>query len=418
MARFKYTAIDGSGNEKKGTIQADSVEEARSKLSAMSLMPTQVQAHGNGSASSKSGGGKKSSGGFNINLPFSKVVNQEELTLFTRQLATLLKAGVPLLRGLEVIHKQERNLRFKEVLHSLCENVRGGSALSEGLLQYPRIFDGLFVNMVRAGEAGGILEVVLDRLATFMEKSLRLRKKVKSAMVYPVVVISLAVAIVALLMVVVVPQFESIFADMLQGAELPVITQIVIDASTFVKDNFLIAAGGIIGAVILFRLLAQTPVGSKAIDTTTLALPKVGELSAKINVARFTRTFGTLLSAGVPILDALLITQDIASNYKFSDAIGRIHDQVRDGESVCGPMDNEPVFPSMVTSMVEVGEETGDLPDMLNRVADNYEEDVDNTVNGITSIIEPVMIIFLAVIVGFIVIALFLPIIRIIEELT
>jgi len=416
MARFKYTAIDGGGKEKKGTIQAESVEEARSKLSGMSLMVTQIQAQGNGGSSAKKSGGGKRSGGFS--LPFSKVVNQEELTLFTRQLATLLKAGVPLLRGLEVIHKQERNPRFKEVLHSLCENVRGGSALSDGLIQYPRIFDGLFVNMVRAGEAGGILEVVLDRLATFMEKSLRLKKKVKSAMVYPVVVITLAVAIVALLMVVVVPQFESIFADMLQGAELPVITQIVIDTSTFVQSNFLVAIGLVIGVVIFFRVLSQTRMGSKVIDSTTLALPKIGELSAKINVARFTRTFGTLLSAGVPILDALLITRDIASNYKFSDAIGRIHDQVRDGESVCGPMDHEAVFPSMVTSMVEVGEETGDLPDMLNRVADNYEDDVDNTVNGITSIIEPVMIIFLAVIVGFIVIALFLPIIRIIEELT
>ncbi len=418
MPRFNYTAIDSNGKEKKGRIEAESVEDAKSKLSGMSLMPTQVTAE-SGNASKKKNGGKsaaprKAGGG----LPFFKVINQEELTLFTRQLATLLKSGVPLLRSLEVIHKQERNVKFKGVLGNLCDNVRGGNSLSDGLLQFPRIFDGLYINMVRAGEAGGILEVVLDRLATFMEKTVRLKKKVKSAMVYPAVVVSLAVIIVALLMVVVVPQFESIFEDMLGGAQLPAITQVVIDASAFVKDNILVTLGTIIAVFFLFRFMVRTPVGAKVVDSSLLKLPKVGDLVSKVNVARFTRTFGTLLSSGVPILDALLITRDIATNYKYNEAIDRIHNRVRDGETVSAPMDNEPVFPSMVTSMVEVGEETGDLPEMLNRVADNYDEDVDNTVNGITSIIEPIMIIFLAVIVGAIVIALFLPIIRIIEGLT
>lgn len=413
MPQFSYKAIDANGKERRGTVNADSAEEANNQLSNMGLMPTEV-AESRGKAKKAASGVQKAKKKGSL---FGRI-KSEELTLFTRQLATLLRSGVPLLRALDVMERQEKNPKLASVIESLAENVRAGNSFSDGLTQYPKIFDKLYVNMVRAGEAGGVLETVLDRLAGFMEKSLRLRKRVKSALIYPSVVIFVAVVIVVLLMVVVVPKFEQIFQDMLRGAALPTITQIVINASRFVQNNILVVIGAVIGAGILFRLLVRTPAGGRAKDFVVFKVPKIGDLLGKANIARFTRTFGTLLSSGVPILDSLVITREIVSNRYFADAIGRIHDQVRDGESVAAPMSNEKVFPSMVTSMVEVGEETGELDEMLTRVAENYDEDVDNAVNGITSIIEPVMIVFLAVVVGFIVIALFMPIIKIIETLS
>jgi len=316
------------------------------------------------------------------------------------------------------MERQEKNAKLAGIINTLSENVRAGNSFSDGLTQYPKYFDKLYVNMVRAGEAGGVLETVLDRLAGFMEKSLRLKKRVKSAMIYPSVVVFVAIVIVVLLMIVVVPKFEQIFEEMLRGAALPAVTQIVIGTSRFIQDNILLVLGVVVGTIIALRLIVKTAPGGRVVDYIIYKLPKFGDLLGKANIARFTRTFGTLLSSGVPILDALVITREIVSNRFFADAIGRIHDQVRDGESVASPMANEKVFPSMVTSMVEVGEETGELDEMLTRVADNYDEDVDNAVNGITSIIEPVMIVFLAVVVGFIVIALFMPIIKIIETIS
>jgi len=414
MPQYSYKAIDSNGKERRGNVNASSSEEANSQLSDMGLMPTEVverKAKGKrGKANSKRGEKKKSS-------LFGRISN-EELTLFTRQLATLLRSGVPLLRALDVMERQEKNAKLARIIHELAENVRSGNSFSDGLTQYPKYFDKLYVNMVRAGEAGGVLETVLDRLAGFMEKSLRLKKRVKSAMIYPSVVVFVAIVIVVLLMVVVVPKFEQIFEEMLRGAALPAVTQIVVGSSRFIQENIWLVIGLVFAAVITLKLLAKTPAGKRAVDLFVYKLPKIGDLLAKANIARFTRTFGTLLSSGVPILDALVITREIVSNQYFADAIGRIHDQVRDGESVADPMANEKVFPSIVTSMVEVGEETGELDEMLTRVADNYDEDVDNAVNGITSIIEPVMIVFLAVVVGFIVIALFMPIIKIIETLS
>ena len=413
MPQFTYKAIDGNGKERRGTVNAASAEEANNQVTGMGLMPTEI--------SEAKGKGKKAASGVKAAKKKSSLfgrVSSEELTLFTRQLATLLRSGVPLLRALDVMERQEKNAKLASIISGLAENVRAGNSFSDGLTQYPKIFDKLYVNMVRAGEAGGILETVLDRLAGFMEKSLRLRKRVKSAMIYPSVVIFVAIVIVVLLMVVVVPKFEEIFANMLKGAALPQITQIVVGSSRFVQENIVVVLVALVGAVVFLRIFFKTKVGGRAKDLVVFKLPKIGDLLGKANIARFTRTFGTLLSSGVPILDALVITREVVSNRYFADAIGRIHDQVRDGETVAAPMSNENIFPSMVTSMVEVGEETGELDQMLTRVADNYDEDVDNAVNGITSIIEPVMIVFLAVVVGFIVIALFMPIIKIIETLT
>lgn len=416
MAKFKYTAIDANGKQKTGTVEAASQDEASAKLTASGLMPTKVAATSGGSATKAATKGKAKAKSKGIN--FGKVIKPEELTTFTRQLATLLDAGLPLLRALEVMIRQEKNLRFQAVLEQIAGQVKSGNSFSDGLAQHPKIFDRLFVNMVKAGEAGGVLDVVLSRLAGFMEKSIKTKKKVKAAMVYPIVVVGVAVSIVALLMVVVVPKFEAIFADMLDGASLPGPTQLVVGISNFMRENIVISIGLVVAFVVGFRFFKNMPFGSKIFNWLSINLPKVGDLVRKVNIARITRTFGTLLSSGVPILQSITITKDITGNKFYETALSRIHDAVRDGESLAKPMEREKVFPNMVTSMVDVGEETGELAEMLNRVADNYDEDVDNAVAGITSIIEPVMIVFLAVVVGFIVIALFLPIVEIIQQLT
>jgi type IV pilus assembly protein PilC len=416
MSTFKYIAIDSSGKQKQGSVKADSKDDANAKISAMGLMPTSVTATSATHAAPKAKKKKEGKKGKSFN--FGKIIKEEELAIFTRQLATLLTAGLPLLRGLEVMIRQEKNERFKEVMTQIADQVRSGNSFSDGLAQHPKVFDRLFVNMVKAGEAGGVLDTVLGRLAGFMEKALRTKKKVKAALVYPIVVVSVAVIIVALLMVVVVPRFQSIFADMLGGQALPVPTQIVINISTFIQTNIVATILIVIGFFVGVSFLKKTAFGKKVIDVVSLKAPKLGDLVQKVNIARITRTFGTLLSSGVPILQAITITKDIVSNSYYTHALNRVHDSVRDGESLAAPMDRESVFPTMVTSMVDVGEETGELADMLTRIADNYDEDVDNAVAGITSIIEPVMIVFLAVVVGFIVIALFLPIVEIIQQLT
>ena len=419
MAKFKYTAIDANGKQKTGTVDAENQDEANSKLSTAGLMPTKLAPAGSGSSGAKAAKGaqpkkKKSKGAGG----FGRVIKQEELGIFTRQLATLLEAGLPLLRAIEVMIRQEQNLRFKAVLQQIADQVRSGNSFSDGLSQHPKIFDRLYINMVKAGEAGGVLDTVLSRLAGFMEKALKTKKKVKSAMVYPIVVVAVAVAIVALLMVVVVPKFQDIFEDMLGGAALPGPTQFVIGVSNFMQGNLILTLGLLVAVFFGSKFLLKTTMGAKAFNWCAINLPKVGDLARKVNIARITRTFGTLLSSGVPILQSITITKDISGNAFYTNALSRIHDSVRDGESLSAPMERESVFPNMVTSMVDVGEETGELAEMLNRIADNYDEDVDNAVAGITSIIEPVMIVFLAVVVGFIVIALFLPIVEIIKQLT
>lgn len=426
MAKFKYTAIDTNGKQKTGTVEAQSQDEANAKLSAAGLMPTKVTAAGSSSSPVKSS--KEIQKGKKPGLAIGKVIKPEELTTFTRQLATLLQAGLPLLRALEVMSRQEKNLRFKAVLEQIADQVKSGNSFSDGLSQHPKIFDRLFINMVRAGEAGGVLDTVLSRLAGFMENSMRTKKKVKSAMVYPIVVVGVAFSIVALLMTVVVPKFQSIFDEMLEGAALPAPTQLVIDISdTFQKVmfftdslilNLVIDVVIVVAVVALLKLIMRTKPAQHAFNWLAINTPKVGDLARKVNIARITRTFGTLLSSGVPILQSITITKDITGNIFYSAALSRVHDAVRDGESLAAPMERESVFPNMVTSMIDVGEETGEISEMLNRIADNYDEDVENAVAGITSIIEPIMIVFLAVVVGFIVIALFLPIVEIIKQLT
>lgn len=412
MAKFKYSALDKEGREMSGVIESTSESRARKELTAQGLTVSRLTEVAVQSE-------KKSAGVKKQRKPMIGTgVTSENVTIFSRQLATLLKAGLPLLRSLEVIGRQEKNPYFKDIVDSLADAVRTGNKFSDGLQQHSKVFDKLYINMARAGEAGGVLDVVLDRLATFQEKAMKTTNKVKSAMVYPVVILSVAVAIVVILMIFVVPQFQKIFQDMLNGAPMPALTQMIIDISDFMKVNYIATFGIIIGAILVIRIFFKTKIGMRVWDIAALKLPKFGDLVMKSTVARFTRTFGTLLSSGVPILEALTITKGTIKNSLIVDALTRVHDRVRDGEPLATPLDQQKIFPTMVTSMVEVGEETGQLSEMLNRIADNYDEEVDNAVGGITSVIEPIMIVFLAVVVGTIVIALFLPIIQIIQKLT
>lgn len=424
MPKFSYTAIDPSGKQKTGKIVANDETEANSKLTAGGLMVSKLEAISGGGEPKKAnrpsaaGAKPKKAAG----ISFGRVIGEEDLTIFTRQLATLLQAGLPLLRSLEVMIRQEKNARFRDILTQIADNVRSGNNLSDGLAQHPRVFEPIYINMIRAGEAGGVLDVVLSRLARFMEKNLKTKKKVKSAMIYPIVVITVAVVIVAMLLIFIVPRFQKIFEDLLGGAQLPALTQIVINFSNFITPDSWTGAGILVAVIIAliygFKFAVKSGPGARAVDWLALNTPKIGDLASKAAVSRFTRTFGTLLSSGVPILQALQITRDIIGNAVLSDALDKVHDRVRDGEPLAAPLEQQRVFPTMVTSMIDVGEETGELPEMLNRIADNYDEDVDNAVNSITSIIEPIMIVMLALIVGTIVIALFLPIIEIIKQLT
>jgi type IV pilus assembly protein PilC len=443
MAIFEYVATDPSGNSVDGTFEASDEQDARNILSQYNLTPTKLSLQGvspaqatapvmdlagQGSSAknsepspqkqAKGKAPKKKKKSSFLDLQIGGGPTNEDISVFTRQMSTLIQAGLPLLRSLEVmIKQQEKKPKFKSMLEAVAEKVSSGGTLSDGLAMYPKTFDKLYVNMVKAGEAGGVLDLVLTRLAQFQEKSIRTIKKVKSAMIYPSVIMFVALAIVTLLMMVVVPQFESIFEQMLRGAPLPGPTQIVVDISDLFSSNPILVLGGMASVVIGVVLLKKTKQGAKGFDWLGLHVPVVKDVVSKSNISRITRTFGTLLSSGVPILQALQITGDTLTNVFFVKAMTNIHNAVRDGESMAVQMDREPVFPSMVTSMVEIGEETGELPDMLTRIADNYDEDVDNAVAGVTSLIEPVMIVFLAVVVGFIVIALFLPIVSIIENL-
>jgi type IV pilus assembly protein PilC len=353
-----------------------------------------------------------------LRLPFTGAVGAKELAIFTRQLATLLRAGLPLLRGLEVLARQERNQVLRRMTEALAEAIKSGGTLSEALAQHPHAFDRLYINMIKAGEAGGMLDVVLDRLARFQEKSLQLKGKITTAMVYPLIVVAVAGFILAGLLVFVVPKFNQIFADLLKGAPLPPLTQAVLTVSDAVKNHYLVALGVIVALGLLLRVFRRTPGGARLLDTWTMKLPLFGELFLKAIIARFGRTLGTLLSSGVPILPALLITRDTCGNSRVADAITEVHDRVKEGAPVARPLEATQVFPPMVTSMIEVGEHTGQLPEMLGKVADLYEDEVDNAVAGLSALIEPLLILLLALIVGTIVIALFLPIIRIVQLLT
>ncbi|MDA7524167.1 type II secretion system F family protein [Verrucomicrobia bacterium] len=442
MPKFNYVAMNQRGKEEKGTLDVASQNEAINRLKDMGFFPTKVTeatAEPKKGAKGKKGGkkpakAKKKGKKGDINIPMPKFlqgkVKTKVLTTFTRQLATLVDAGLPLLRGLRVLGKQERNPALKGIIEELAVAIEGGSTFSEGLAQHPKTFNKLFINMVKAGEMGGVLEVVLNRLSEFMEKAEKIKGKVIAAMFYPAAVMVVAGLILLLLMVVVVPKFKQIFADMLEGEPLPGFTQVVMNISDYIKDQTIIFpdfAGGWpvpgpavwtpIAIFIFLKILAKTKFGSYWLDFAKLKAPVVGPLVSKVSISRFSRTLGTLVSSGVPILQALTIVRETSGNMVVARAVTMVHESVKEGDTITLPLETSKVFPPMVISMIDVGEQTGALPEMLMRIADNYDEEVDNAVAALTSLLEPIMIVFLAIIVGSIVIALFLPLIALIDKL-
>ncbi len=423
MPKFNYVAMDAHGKETKGTLEVASQNEAIGRVKKMGLFPTKIvevdKAKEKAPAGDKKGKAKgkpkgKKGGGVNINIKIpglSGKVKAKVLTTFTRQLATLVDAGLPLLRGLRVLEKQERNATLKGIISELALSIEGGSTFSEGLAQHPKVFNRLFVNMVKAGELGGVLEVVLNRLSEFMEKAQKIKGKVIAAMFYPVAVLCVATGILMILMVKVIPSFKSVFEGMLEGAQLPAFTRLVLGISDMVKDHILWTMAILIVVFIIFNLLVRTKFGRLAWDKVKLKMPVLGPVISKVAISRFTRTLGTLVSSGVPILQALTIVKETAGNVIVSNAVNNVHESVKEGETITAPLEASGIFPPMVISMVDVGEQTGALPEMLLKIADNYDDEVDNAVAAMTSLLEPIMIVFLAVIVGSIVIAMFLPLI-------
>jgi type IV pilus assembly protein PilC len=423
MPNFIYSALDAKGEQKSGVIAANSENEAIQQLRNNGLYPTQIQEEGKASKKAKAAIAPKAKGkakGKSV-AKSGGSVKPKNLTIFTRQLATLIDSGLPLLRSLTVLEKQEPNPMLRATVGALAENVQGGSTFSESLAQHPKIFNKLYVNMVKAGELGGVLEVVLNRLAEYQEKAQKLKNKIVSAMVYPVIVMFIAVAILVFLMIFIVPKFKEMFTSTDQ--ELPLISQIVFGTSEFFLARplflpnvfFLFVVVGV--AILLFNMWGKTKGGRSAIDLIKLRMPILGDIQRKSAVSRFSRTLGTLVTSGVPILQALNITRDTAGNVVISSAIEKVHEAVKEGETIVTPLQASGVFPNMVISMVDVGEETGQLPEMLLKVADVYDDEVDNAVTALTSILEPIMIVILALIVGSVVFALFLPLIKMISTM-
>jgi len=430
MPRYDYIALDSRGKETKGSIEVASQNEAIGRVKEMGLFPTKIveadraQEKSAGkkakpAAKAAKTGGKKKGGAMSleIKIPFlSGKVKPKVLTTFTRQLATLVDAGLPLLRGLRVLEKQERNVTLKRILGDLALAIEGGSTFSEALAQHPKVFNRLFVNMVKAGELGGVLEVVLKRLAEFSEKAQKIKGKVKAALFYPVAVLFVAMGILTLLLVWVIPQFKSVFAGM--DIKMPWFTLFVLGVSDTVRTHFLPVLGGVAAFVVVFLLIInKTKMGRYLWDKVLLKMPPIGPVISKVAISRFARTLGTLVSSGVPILQALMIVKETAGNVIIAEAVSRVHESVKEGETITAPLEASGVFPPMVVSMVDVGEQTGAMPEMLLKIADNYDEEVDNAVSAMTSLLEPIMIIFLAVIVGSIVIAMFLPLIAMINNM-
>ncbi|MEY2531693.1 MAG: type pilus assembly protein PilC [Verrucomicrobiota bacterium] len=425
MPRYSYVALDSRGQQSSGSIEAANNNEAIGQLRQAGYFPTSVYQESKGGPEGKISRRsttaprteRKSLASKEIALFQRKKIRPKILMIFTRQLATLIDSGLPLLRGLNVLAKQERDAVLKKTIGKLADSVQSGETFSTGLAQHPAIFNDLYVNMVKAGELGGVLELVLGRLAEFQEKAVKIKNKVAVAMVYPIIVMFLAVAIMAFLLVFIVPKFEAIFHDMLGDKPLPAITLFVIGISRFAQNHWLVLLGAIFVLLAGYKFAARTSAGRSIIDRFKLRLPLFGNLIRKTAVSRFSRTLGTLVTSGVPILQALNITRETAGNTVIANAISQVHDSVKEGESIVQPLEASGAFPPMVISMIDVGEETGQLPEMLLKIAEVYDDEVDNSVAGLTVALEPIMIIILAVVVMTIVIALFMPLISIISGL-
>ena len=415
MPLFTYEALNSVGQAVKGDIDATSSEEAISKVRAMGNFPTKIKERA-ARGGTKRAAGAAPAGAGQVAGPRRTAgsVSKKLLTQFTRQLSTLVDAGLPLLRSLRILEQQQKPGMMRVAIRVVADDVEGGTTLSEAMARHPKAFDRLYTNMVQAGELGGVLDLILQRLADFMEKSQALKRKVISAMIYPAAVISFAVLIVIGLMIFVVPQFKTIYSGM--GANLPGLTLALLNISDWIKSwGWIAILATPLCIWLLFRLLRTSDGGRYFVDSLKLHTPILGRIVSKTSVARFARTLGTLLSAGVPILEALTITRETSGNEVYARALARVYEGIREGESFADPLRQAKIVEPMVVNMIDVGEETGELDKMLGKVADTYDEEVETLVAGMTSLLEPVMVITLGVIVGFIVLALFMPMPRMLD---
>ncbi len=412
MPVFQYVALDSQGVEIKDEVEALSEKEAISKIRNMGYFPTKVRSKTAAKTGAKAAAKTTKRRGANAKVKV-KVVTQ-----FARQLSTLQDAGLPILRSLRILEEQQKG-PFKRIIGYLGDDIEGGSTLSEAMGKYPRCFDRLFVSMVAAGEAGGVLDLILARVADFKEQAIRLQGRVKSAMVYPIVVLTAAFLILLGLMTFVIPQFKTVLEEMV-GGELNPVTQTVLGISAWIafRYGWLVLCGVPFAFVFLTRTARKFRQGRLVLDTINLKMPVMGQLTCKVSIARWTRTLGTLISAGVPILDAINVSRETAGNEVYANLLGTVHNSIRQGDSFAGPLRQSKNVDLLVSNMIGVGEETGDLDKMLGRIADNYDEQVDVLVSSLMSMLEPIMIIGLGGIVMVIVVAVFLPMIQVITSLS
>ncbi len=414
MPVFQYVALDSQGVEIKDEIEALSEKEAISKIRNMGYFPTKVRSK----TATVKAGGKGAATKAKARRGSGAKVKVKFITQFARQLSTLQDAGLPVLRSLRILEEQQKKGGFKRIIGYVADDIEGGSTLSEAFGKYPRCFDRLFVNMIAAGEAGGVLDLILSRVADFKEKAERLKGRVKGAMIYPVVVLIAAMGIVMGLMTFVIPSFANTISEM-AGGKLNPITATVMGISAWISKEYgwVYLIGAPVGIIFLLKFLRRFRPCRLVLDTIQLRLPVIGQLTSKVSITRWTRTLGTLISAGVPILDAINVTRETAGNEVYANMLTAVHNSIRQGDTFAGPLRLSKTVDLLVANMVAVGEETGDLDKMLLKVADQYDEQVDVLVGGLMSMLEPIMIIGLGSIVGVIVMAVFLPIIQVITSL-
>ena len=402
MPTYRYSAMDQNGRTVTGTLEADSFELVRAKLSDLSYHVLSIKQ-------------AKNAGGFKGAFNNMQRVGLRDLVVFSRQFATMIDAGLSVVKCLDILQKQTRNPKMKEVIGEVKRDVAGGMSLTEAIQKHPRIFSPLYINMMRSAEAGGILDTVLDRLSGFLEKEQETRNKIKSAMMYPAVVFCFATLMLLGLLFFVLPKFKGIFETM--GLDLPLTTKLMLNSSTYMKNYWYIFLVVIVGSVVLMKAFSQTERGKYAIDAAKLRLPIFGDLILKTCVSRFARTFGTLITSGVPVLRALEIVSETAGNRVISETVVRAKQSIKEGEKISTPLFGSKIFPVMVTQMIAIGEETGRLDQMLEKVSNFYDDEVDNTLKGLTSLIEPLMIVGLGLIVGFIAVSVISPIYSLVGSL-
>jgi len=421
VAKYAYKAVDKSGKEVKGEIDAASDTEVIAHIRRIGCFPTQIsekKGRATSVAAPQGQGEERRFFSMSMSIPFLGIgtVRSKDIMVLTRQLSTMIASGLPLVRGLSVLHDQLRPGMLKDVMRSVLAQIEGGSNFSDALGKFPKVFSNMFVSTVKAGEAGGVLEVVLERMADFTEKNHKLKGKIKSALTYPLLVVFIAVSVLVFLIAFIIPKFMELFAEI--GATLPLPTMILMSVSDFLRERWYICVAVLVAITVTYNILSRMKRMRFYIDRAKLHIPIFGVLMRKMSIANFSRTLSTLTASGVPILQALDITKDTLDNEVIIRALTMTYESIREGESMAAPLKASGVFSAMVVNMVEVGEETGSLEQMLSKVADVYEGEVDATVSALTSLLEPILIVTIGIIVGFIVVAMFLPLIKLLTALS